>query len=275
MTIESITSRRAFWANLARDFSYETQSGETIWSARHMPWLASLKYHLGVFHAIRTASRLALAGNFTSVSQAECCYSIVKVAERCGCVFRVKGLENLDGNLPAVFVSNHMASLETLVLSTFIAPFSDVTFILKRSLMTYPVFGDVIKGIRPVAISRSNPRDDLKDVLVQGVARLRSGVSMVVFPQATRSPVFDRKAFNSLGVKLAAKAGVPVIPLAVKTDFIPRGRIHKDFGIVDATKPALFQFGPPVRIAGNGRQEHEQITRYIVDRMQEWGVPVI
>jgi hypothetical protein len=45
-----------------------------------------------------------------------------------------------------------------------------------------------------------------------GLARLKQGISIVVFPQTTRMVDFDASQFNSIGVKLAKKAGVPVVP---------------------------------------------------------------
>ena len=52
----------------------------------------------------------------------------------------------------------------------------------------------------------------------EGSERLKKGKSVLIFPQKTRSEIFNPKEFNSLGVKLAKKNNVPVIPMAVLTD---------------------------------------------------------
>ena len=57
-----------------------------------------------------------------------------------------------------------------------------------------------------------------KAVLEGGKQRLQKGISIIVFPQTTRTVRFEPENFNSIGVKLAQRAKVPIIPLALRTD---------------------------------------------------------
>ena len=54
--------------------------------------------------------------------------------------------------------------------------------------------------------------------------------------------VFKPEEFNSIGVKLAKKAGVPVVPVAIKTDFWGNGRIIKELGPIDNKKTIHIKF---------------------------------
>ncbi len=119
-------------------------------------------------------------------------------------------------------------------------------------------------------MGRSNPRADLVTVLEGGEARLAAGRSIIVFPQSTRTPVFDPAHFNTIGIKLAKRAGVPVIPIALKTDAWGNGQLLKDFGPVDVRKTIHFEFGEPMRIEGAGKAEHQRITDFIIDRLGSW-----
>jgi 1-acyl-sn-glycerol-3-phosphate acyltransferase len=168
-----------------------------------------------------------------------------------------------------------MGSLETLVLNALLLPFGDLTFVVKESLLSYPVFGLLLKGVDPIAVSRRNAREDLKQTLDQGMKMIQRGRSVVIFPQATRSTTFDSAAFNSLGVKLARKAGVPAIPLALKTDFVQNGTWIKDFGRIMPEKTIYMEFGPPVNIEDNGKAQHQAIKAFIIDRLKTWGAEVI
>ena len=94
--------------------------------------------------------------------------------------------------------------------------------------------------------------------------------SVILFPQAKRSPVFDPAHFNTLGVKLARKAGVPIIPLALKTDFWGTGKIVKDFGPLDPARTIHVEFGQPLSITGSGKEEHAQVVRFIQERLERW-----
>jgi 1-acyl-sn-glycerol-3-phosphate acyltransferase len=199
-------------------------------------------------------------------------WAAVRAGERAGGRYDVSGLQNIadDDDDAVVFVSNHMSSLETLVLGGFTIPFRDASFILKSSLLGYPFMGDILRAGQPIEVGRRNPREDLKAVLEKGGELLAKGRSVIVFPQATRSPTLDPAKFNTLGIKLARRAGVRVIPLALKTDFLANGRIFKDLGKVWPERTVHFEFGPPLAVDGNGREQHEAVIGFIGERLAKW-----
>jgi len=164
-----------------------------------------------------------------------------------------------------------MSTLEAFVLPTIIQPLKRVAFVVKRSLVEYPIFGHLMRARDPIVVGRTNPREDLKAVLEGGLGRLQSGISIVVFPQKTRSALFDPAAFNSIGIKLAKRAQVPVIPLALKTDAWGNGARLKDFGKIDPAKTVHFAFGPPLRVQGSGAAEHQQVVEFIREHLVSWG----
>ena len=73
------------------------------------------------------------------------------------------------------------------------------------------------------------------------------------------------------GVKLASRAGIPVIPVAVKTDFQSNGKFIKDMGHVYPEKALYFKFGEPVAVEGKGRQAHQQVIEFISENLTAWG----
>lgn len=176
---------------------------------------------------------------------------------------------------PVVYVANHMSLLETFAIPAMaLSRGRHLTIVLKESLLRYPVFGHIMKGIRPVAVTRRNAREDLRRTLDGSRRALARGDDVLIFPQSTRSPRVNPADFNSLGIKVARRAGVPVVPLALKTDFHGVGRLLRDFGRVDRRKPVCFRFGAPIRVAGAGRAEHRQVVDFITGALREWGVSV-
>jgi 1-acyl-sn-glycerol-3-phosphate acyltransferase len=163
-----------------------------------------------------------------------------------------------------------MSTLETFVLPVIIAPIKDATFVVKQSLVEYPVFKYVMRSRNPITVGRSNPRDDLRAVLEGGVERLKAGMSIIIFPQTTRTPVFAKEQFNTIGIKLAKRAGVPAVPIALRTDAWGNGRHLKDFGRIDPAKTVHFAFGKPLVIKDRGDEEHEQIIDFITGKLDEW-----
>lgn len=200
-------------------------------------------------------------------------FAVHSIIEACGGRIEVEGVANLrkiDG--PVVYVSNHMSMAETLLLPSYLLPFGLFTWVVKESLLRYPAFGTIMQALDPIAVSRRDPREDLKQVMREGVEVLGPQKrSLVIFPQATRSVVFRPRLFNTLGVKLARKAGVSVVPIALKTDFQGVGRLIRDFGPVDRGKTLHFRFGAPRTVTGTGRDAHQATIDFIATSLREWG----
>ena len=122
----------------------------------------------------------------------------------------------------------------------------------------------------PIVVGRSNPREDLRNVMQQGEQRLTHNMSVVVFPQTTRILKFDEKQFNSMGVKLAKRGKAPVVPVALKTDAWGVGKRIKDFGKIDPTRSVRFAFGEPFEVTGSGKEAHQTIIEFIKEKLAAW-----
>jgi len=198
-------------------------------------------------------------------------FEILKFIEKTGGIFHITGMENITKPKGSVlFIGNHMSTLETMVLPSIIGPHKELTFVVKESLVKHPLFGDVMKSRNPIIVGRTDPRKDLEAVMNGGVELLKNGISIVIFPQSTRSVEFNPEEFNSLGVKLAKKAGVEVVPIALKTDFWGNGKLIKEIGPIDSDKHIHIQFGEPMMITGNGKAENQKIIEFIQSSLKEW-----
>jgi 1-acyl-sn-glycerol-3-phosphate acyltransferase len=196
---------------------------------------------------------------------------ILKIIEGCGGRFNIKGLDNIhNDNEPVVFISNHMSTLETMIFPSIIAPTRPVTFVVKDSLITHPIFGPIMRARDPIVVSRKNSRDDLKTVLNRGKELLEKGISIIIFPQSTRSVEFKEKEFNSLGVKLASRSGVKIIPVAIKTNYWENGKIIKDIGPIVRNRKIHITFGKALNVSGAGKAEHQQVVDFIKDNLKKW-----
>jgi 1-acyl-sn-glycerol-3-phosphate acyltransferase len=81
---------------------------------------------------------------------------------------------------------------------------------------------------------------------------------------------FRPAEFNSLGTKLASKAGVPVIPVAIKTDFWGFGKVSSYLGPIDRHKHVHIAFGEPMAVNGSGKEEHQHIVEFIQAHLEIW-----
>jgi len=198
-------------------------------------------------------------------------FSVFDNLERIGIRFEITGLEHLEQlDTPCVVIGNHMSTLETVVLPGLIQPIKDVTFIVKDTLLKYPIFRDVLNSRKPIVVNRVNPRQDFKTVMQEGRDRLHRGTSVIVFPQTGRFLTFNPSQFNTLGVKLAKRAKVPIVPLALLTDAWRNGKYIKDLGPIDPSKKVFFAFGKPLWVNGRGTDEHHAIIQFVQRKLEGW-----
>ena len=250
------------------DGVYRTPSRPLSLAARALP---SFTFYCHAFVIVWRASSLAKRGLYKTPEWCGSSLATLRALEQVGVDIEITGTDffrALDG--PCVFVANHMSTLETFVLPTIISQFKDATFVVKQGLVDYPVFKHVMRSRDPITVGRSNPRDDLKAVLEGGAERLKAGRSIVIFPQTTRTRVFDPGSFNTIGIKLARKAGVPVVPLALKTDAWSNGRILKDYGRIIPARRVHFAFGKPMLIKDRGNEEHAAIIEFVRGKLKDW-----
>ncbi len=249
---------------------YHTSPQAASFPAKIMP---SLAFYLRLMMTVYRDSVLGKKGLYDTPTWSKSSAGILEIAEKVGIQVEVSGIENVRSlSTPAVFIGNHMSMLETLLLPSILCPIRRMTYILKQDLLEYPIFKHVLQAIEVVAVSRTNPRQDLKTVLREGTARLNNGLSVMVFPQTTRSHTFDPTQMSSLGVKLAKKAAMPIIPLALKTDALQNGTLIKDLGRIDTSRPVHFAFGEPLEVVGKGNAEHEAVLCFISDKLAHWQI---
>jgi len=233
------------------------------------------RYHMLISWRVWSCGNVARKGRLDDITWARKSLEVIQCVERCGGAVQIEIPEAARACTPRVYIGNHMSVLETIILPCILIPFGHPTIVVKEDLLHYPALCHTLRVVKPITVSRDNARDDLKRVLVQGQASLEAGHSVLVFPQSTRNPVFDPAAFNSLGVKLAARSGVPVVPLALKTDFSGIGPIVKEFGRIDRSKTVHFRFGNPLDAARDPKAVHSAVVEFISRSLREWGGTVL
>ncbi|MBN1865122.1 MAG: 1-acyl-sn-glycerol-3-phosphate acyltransferase [Victivallales bacterium] len=228
-------------------------------------------FYFNIMRVVLDARRYSIEGRYDDDAWVESSYRMLRCHERCGAHCHFMGLDNISlTNEPAIFIGNHMSTAETFLMPSIIVPRKKVTFVVKKNLLDYPLFGSIMRTRDPVAVSRRDPKEDFKAVMSQGKEKLGFGTSLVIFPQSTRMQQFSPKNFNTIGIKLAKSTGVPIVPFALKTDFWGKGWLLKDFGPVNRSNQVYIEFGEPFRVAGNGKEEHQRIIDFIKSRLEEW-----
>lgn len=233
-----------------------------------------LSLYLDVIKVLLNSRKLSLKGFFSDRLFWDASDKMREAIERHGGRFHITGLQNLQTQGPFVVVSNHMGVVETQLMPWIIGCYSPLSMVMKDSLYNSRFFGPIAEATKSIGLSRQNLRADIDIIMKDGVKFLSKGRSIVLFPEGTRKDYFSRKEFNSLGAKLASRAGVKVVPVAVKTDFLEAGRVNSYMGPINPERIIEIAIGEPLAVEGRGKKEHEKGLDFIEGKMREWGFPV-
>ncbi|RMF14131.1 MAG: 1-acyl-sn-glycerol-3-phosphate acyltransferase, partial [Gammaproteobacteria bacterium] len=141
-----------------------------------------------------------------------------------GLRYEIIGMENIPAE-PCVVCANHESAWETYCLGSLFQPQSAV---LKKELLAIPFYGWAVRFFHPIAIDRSKPTTAIKQLLRQGQAALEAGRWVVIYPEGTRVHPGEVVRYNKGAASLAARAGVPILPVAHNAgDGWPKGRLAK------------------------------------------------
>jgi 1-acyl-sn-glycerol-3-phosphate acyltransferase len=127
-----------------------------------------------------------------------------------GLRFDMEGTENVPTTGGALLAFNHVSYVD-FVLGGYAAQPSKrlVRFMAKREIFDHPVAGPVMRSLHHISVDRADGVASFED----GLRYLRSGEVVGIFPEATISRSFEVKELKTGAVRLAAEAGVPLVPV--------------------------------------------------------------
>lgn len=160
---------------------------------------------------------------------ARCWAKIILLAS--GVKVKVEGLEQMKGTGPYIFMSNHQGGYDIFALQGYL-PF-DFKWLAKRELFSIPFFGWTITAAGYISIDRKGTRDTVR-AMNEAAQRIRDGMSVVIFPEGSRSPDGSIQPFKKGGFTLAIKSKVPIVPMAIKgsREIMPKGRFTVNPGTI-------------------------------------------
>ena len=167
----------------------------------------------------------------------------------------------LDPRQPYVFVANHLSTVDIWAL--FIALPVNIRFIAKKQLGQIPIFGWAMAAGRFIFIDRQNPAAARRSI-ERAAERIRSGSSVAVFPEGTRSRDGLLAPFKKGGFHLAMSAGVPVVPIAITG----AGHVMPPGHLLVRPGPVLIDVGEPIPTAGMKPEDRDALVARVRDDIQ-------
>jgi 1-acyl-sn-glycerol-3-phosphate acyltransferase len=150
----------------------------------------------------------------------------------------VNGLSNIDASKSYIYMCNHQSNFDIPVLLAHLPV--QFRWLAKAELFKIPIFSRGMRSAGYISIDRSNQASAFKSIS-EAARRIKDGVSVMIFPEGTRSRDGKIRPFKKGGFVLAVDAGVPIIPIVLHgtRSLMPKGqlRIYSGHVMMDIEKP--------------------------------------
>ncbi|MDX1503166.1 MAG: lysophospholipid acyltransferase family protein [Thermoanaerobaculia bacterium] len=179
-----------------------------------------------------------------------------------GTRLRVQVAPSVDPGSTCVYMVNHLSMLDIPVLLTSLP--SPAVFLAKKSLFGIPVFGWALRAAGIVGVDRKN-RSEARSTFAKAIRRMSEGLSLLVFPEGTRSPDGRLRAFKRGGFLLAIKSGRAIVPVGLKgTD-----RLNPKGSLLYRPGPVEVRYGEPIEVAAYGVKGLEDLVATVRGRIAD------
>lgn len=176
--------------------------------------------------------------------------TILRIA---GVKIEVSGLDNIPDEA-CLYVGNHNSYFDILVTETVIP--SGTGFVSKDSLQKIPGLSSWMNLIHCLFLNRTDVREGLKMILT-GADYLKEGYSMFIFPEGTRSRDGHIGEFKGGSLKMAQKAGAPIVPVAISGS---SKIFEKNEGLRVTPGHVKVSFGTPFKFSDLTKEQKKTIS---------------
>ncbi|MGD9236141.1 MAG: 1-acylglycerol-3-phosphate O-acyltransferase [Desulfobacterales bacterium] len=124
----------------------------------------------------------------------------------------VDGLSSIDPRRPYIYMPNHQSNFDIPVLLGYLTV--QFRWLAKMELFKIPIFGHAMRKAGYISIDRNNRESAFKS-LELAAEKIRNGVSVLIFPEGTRSRDGRIQPFKKGGFVMAIESGVPIVPVII------------------------------------------------------------
>ena len=172
-----------------------------------------------IFFTVMTTGFFAVIAILTSfVSKGgEIPHKVARIWAKCilaasNITVTVKGLSHLNPNGSYIYMPNHMSNFDIPVLQAYLPV--QFRWLAKAELFKIPIFGYAMERAGCISINRFNRKSAIES-LHKAAEIIKNGVSVIIFPEGTRSRDNNIQPFKKGGFVLAVDSGVPIIPVII------------------------------------------------------------
>jgi len=170
----------------------------------------------------------------------------------------VRGLANIKPDKSYVYMANHQSNFDIPVLLGYLPV--QFRWLAKAELFKIPVFGRAMLGAGYVEIDRFNRKSAFESI-EKAAQRMKDGVSVMIFPEGTRSKDGSVQPFKKGGFVMAIKSGVPIIPVILRGTWpiMAKSSLRINPGDVE------MEIGEPIDTSGYSMETKEELMDRVRD----------
>ena len=175
-----------------------------------------------------------------------------------GSSITVNGIENIPDGQPVLFVSNHQSHMDSAIIHGFIK--LPKGFIADKEVRNIPILRTWLKYMKCIFIDRNDKLHNICS-MEEGVKILREGHSMVIYPEGRLDEGKRLGVFKKGCIKLAIKAGVPIVPVTIINSY----RIMNRDGLKIHSAPVQCIISQPIQISALENNDEKALINKIRD----------
>lgn len=180
-----------------------------------------------------------------------------------GVTTTVIGEENVPKDQAVLYVGNHRSYFD--ILLTYVRVKGPTGYVAKIEMLRWPLLSNWMKNLHCLFLDRSDIKKGLKTIL-DGVNKLKSGISIFIFPEGTRNKTEDNfLPFKDGSFKIAEKANALVIPVTLNNT---RSIFEAQFPKIRKSH-VVIEYGKPININELSKEERKNIGAYVQGIMEE------
>ncbi len=179
-----------------------------------------------------------------------------------GAKVRYIGFEKIPTDVPVLYVANHESFFDVLLTLTRLP--GTVCFVAKKQFGKIPIFSWALMLYNTLFIDRDDIKQGLKTIL-QAIENVKSGMSVFIFPEGTRSRDGRMNEFKEGSMKIAVKSGCPIVPISIAN---AADVFENHFPKLKAA-PVVVEILDPIVPGDFDKTEQKHLGKLCKDRIEE------
>ena len=175
----------------------------------------------------------------------------------------VLGEENVPKDKAVLYVANHRSYFD--ILLTYVRVPGITGYISKKEMNRYALLRNWMTNLHCLFLDRKDIKQGLKTILT-GIEKLKSGISIFIFPEGTRNKVNDTfLPFHGGSFKLSQKSGCPIVPIALNNT----SAIFEDHLPKIKKAHVIIEYGKPIYPQELDKETQKNLAGYVSGQIQE------